>query len=302
MTTRRNNAAIHPRLHERLALGGLRIAVECRAPACLAGVRALTRLFPQAENGTPDLRFALEETDGAFALTLDDEELWRGRDAGETVAAFEFHFYDRVVRALYPPLVSLHAATVAADGARFTFAGHSGAGKSSLCTAALLDGADYFSDEFTLLDERGRLHPFPRPLQWDGGAHPAFSTSAMTAAGFDRATYRFPGHDGVMRASLLWMPPRLARDAAPATHLLLPRHEPAAPRALLEPLSRATALMELAARIHQRIPADERIRLLHARLPEHVSFHRLIFSDCRAAWRKARALAESGAQAVRVSP
>ncbi len=282
-------------------MGGLCIEVECHAPSCRPGMEALIRLFPAASDEAPHLRFALQETDGTYALVLNDAELWRGRDAGESVAAFEFHFYDRVVRALYPPLVSLHAATVAADGARFTFVGHSGAGKSSLCTAALLDGADYFSDEFSLLDEAGRIHPFPRPLQWDGGTHPAFSHEAMAAAGFGHAMYRFPGHDGIMRTSELWMPPRLARQAAPATHLFLPRFDTDAPAARMEPLPRAIALMELAARIHQRLPADERIRLLHARLPANASFHRLIFSDCRAAWCQARALAQSAAPAA-VSP
>ncbi len=290
MTTRRTERESWTR---RIAIGGLTIAIECRASACRAGVAALLLSFPDAPAARKaSLRFTLEEQDGDFRLTLDGESLWEGRDAGETVAAFEFQFYNRTVQALFPPLLSLHAATVEAGGRALAFAGESGAGKSSLCTAALLDGARYLSDEFTLLGEEGEIHPFPRPLQWDGGDHPVFTTGDMAAAGFEHSGYRFPGHNGVTRDSLLWHPPRVAREPMRAGFVFLPRYDPDAPPARLAPLPRARGLMELAAHVHQHLGAGERIRLLHQYLPEGASIHRLTFSDCRAAWRAAAALAD----------
>ncbi len=302
MTTRRTDRRDWTR---RIAIGGLNIAVTCRARACLGAVAALTQQFPAPPESTPAntprLRFSLEEDHDRFRLTLNGTTLWQGPDAGEIVAAFEFHFYNHVIRALFPPLLSLHAATVMDGGCLFTFAGSSGAGKSSLCTAALLEGAQYVSDEFTLLDEDGRIHPFPRPLQWDGCAHPAFTHADMRAAGFRRDEYRFPGHDGIVRRSLLWQPPKVTPAGARAGWIFLPRHHANAPAAHLERLNRAQGVMELAAHVHQHLEAGERIRLLHQRLPGDTVVHRLHFSDCRAAWRAARDLANTTA-AEGVSP
>ncbi|HEX4771410.1 MAG TPA: hypothetical protein VH351_11285 [Bryobacteraceae bacterium] len=38
-------------------------------------------------------------------------------------------------------------------------------GKSPLVAELLRSGATFYSDEFAVLDEHGRVHPYPRPLQ-----------------------------------------------------------------------------------------------------------------------------------------
>jgi hypothetical protein len=43
--------------------------------------------------------------------------------------------------------------------------GPSHAGKTTLVAALLRAGATYFSDEYAVLDRRGRVHPYPRPLR-----------------------------------------------------------------------------------------------------------------------------------------
>jgi hypothetical protein len=241
-----------------------------------------------------DLCFSVQpEADGA-TLACNGEHIWQGEEAGEVVAAFEWAFYNRVIAALYPRFVSLHAATVRWQGHGITIAGASGAGKSSLCTAALLRGADYFSDEYSLLDEQGKLTPFPRPLQWGSETHPAFSRRNMRDSGlFGEGSYAFTGRDGCSLTSLLWLPRHLATAPAALSLLLLPRFDASAEKMKCEPVTRSQALMELASEMHHRLPVPDRLRELHRRIPATTRIVRLVFTDVHAAWRSVEQLLAS---------
>ncbi len=58
----------------------------------------------------------------------------------------------------------VHAGVVGWRGRALLLPGSSGSGKSTLVQALVHAGARYYSDEFALLDDDGRVHPFPRPL------------------------------------------------------------------------------------------------------------------------------------------
>lgn len=58
----------------------------------------------------------------------------------------------------------LHAGAVGWNGGAILIPGHSHAGKSSLVAALVRSGATYYSDEYAVLDDRGLVHPFARPL------------------------------------------------------------------------------------------------------------------------------------------
>jgi hypothetical protein len=60
--------------------------------------------------------------------------------------------------------VFVHAGVVAHQGRAIVLPGRSGAGKSTLVAALVRAGAVYYSDEFAVLDARGRVHPFAKPL------------------------------------------------------------------------------------------------------------------------------------------
>ena len=50
--------------------------------------------------------------------------------------------------------------------------GPSFSGKTTLVAALVRAGAAYYSDEYAVLDERGLVHPYPKPLSIrDGGLH-----------------------------------------------------------------------------------------------------------------------------------
>jgi energy-coupling factor transporter ATP-binding protein EcfA2 len=60
--------------------------------------------------------------------------------------------------------VFVHAGVVGWNGRAIVIPGRSGSGKSTLVQALVGAGATYYSDEFAVLDARGRVHPYPIPL------------------------------------------------------------------------------------------------------------------------------------------
>ncbi|RMH53062.1 MAG: hypothetical protein D6682_00290 [Zetaproteobacteria bacterium] len=274
--------------------------VTVEAPQPLFDLIApLFALYPPAAPEQPaTCRFrAGRDPDGDWRAERNGEELWRDHDPGNIVAAIELALYRHTVAAATDRLCSIHAAAIAWQGGALLFAGCSGAGKSSLATAALLDGAAYMSDEFALLDAEGAIHPFPRPLQWDGGVHPAFAHEEMVDSGcFERASYHFTDPDGGRRHSLLWLPRRVATEPAPARLLLFPRFRPGA-EATPRPLPRSIALTRLADLLQQPRPLAQAIHTLHRWLPAPCRCFELPFGDARAAWRQIRRLAAADATA-----
>ncbi len=64
----------------------------------------------------------------------------------------------------------LHAGAVEVDGQAILLPGQSLSGKSTLVRALQAAGANVYSDEFAVLDSKGRLHAYPRPLSLRVGA------------------------------------------------------------------------------------------------------------------------------------
>ncbi|MFV1988870.1 MAG: hypothetical protein ACC682_16480 [Gemmatimonadota bacterium] len=60
--------------------------------------------------------------------------------------------------------IFVHAGVVGWEGKAILIPGSTMSGKTSLVAALLRAGATYYSDEYAVLDERGRVHPFARPL------------------------------------------------------------------------------------------------------------------------------------------
>jgi hypothetical protein len=85
---------------------------------------------------------------------LDLDELYEvfERDLRLTVAEFAC---DRIF---------VHAGVVGWRGQAILLPGTSYSGKTTLVAELLRAGADYYSDEYAVLDARGRVHPYPKPL------------------------------------------------------------------------------------------------------------------------------------------
>jgi len=96
-------------------------------------------------------------------LYADATRLLRTHDLDETLhqlqVSLELFIGDRAPRRTF-----VHAGVVGWKGKAIVIPGRSHSGKSSLVTAFVKAGATYYSDEFAVLDERGRVHPYPVPL------------------------------------------------------------------------------------------------------------------------------------------
>ena len=91
-----------------------------------------------------------------------DARTWSVSTAFDLVGVLndaELHVAERVA-----DLIAIHAGAVAFDGRAIVIPGRSLSGKSTLTEALVSHGGTYYSDEFALLDQTGRVHPYARPL------------------------------------------------------------------------------------------------------------------------------------------
>jgi len=251
-----------------------------------ADLHQFIALYARHNDHKSNLTFDILSNGDHHYLILDGiHELWHAQDAREITAAFEIQLYTQVIQRIFPEFLSLHAGCVAMGDEAWMFAGHSGAGKSSITTTGLLNGCRYMTDEFSLLDKQGHIAPMPRPMQWDTLIHPAFSHEDMLNSGkFTRTFFTFPDHQGTEQTLQLWHPTQIEHRHLPLTRLVFPRFDADAPPAQLTPIRRSEVLMELPHHLHQGIRPSDRVKMLNRRLPADTQCFRLTFSDVHAAW------------------
>jgi hypothetical protein len=87
----------------------------------------------------------------------------RSLDLGEVFDALEAHVQLHIAETA-PRRRFVHAGVVGWREEAILIPGRSHSGKSTLVAAMVAAGATYYSDEYAVLDERGRVHPYPKPL------------------------------------------------------------------------------------------------------------------------------------------
>jgi hypothetical protein len=118
----------------------------------------------QATDRTPMVRFQVDrEAGGMYSMIRNDEE----PNKGDNPKTF-FKLFEAMVRVAVGEFatdhVFIHAGTVAWKGRTIIMPATSFQGKSTLTAALVQEGAEYFSDEYAILDSEGMVHPYPRPL------------------------------------------------------------------------------------------------------------------------------------------
>jgi len=265
------------------------IHVQSNISGCIPIIDAMLRLYSKAdEHSTVSSHLCLECIHGQHTFKSNGKVIWQGYSPEETAAGFEVYFYSEVLAAIEPELISIHAACITIDSSTVMLAGISGAGKSSTCTAALLDAANYLSDEFSLLDSHGNIHPFPRPLQWGKQCHPAFLHAELLASKFSKFSFRFTDFKHKQRYNLFWFPPHIAEQESPLTTVIFPCYDSSTQQTNIKPLLRSQALMELSIHMHHRYAPAKCIQLLNQRLPHDTTFLHLRFSNVQQAWQSIR--------------
>ncbi|HET7529555.1 MAG TPA: hypothetical protein VFJ98_01200 [Mycobacteriales bacterium] len=150
---------------------GRTVAVEAPADALDTVRRRLPATYVEVDR-EPERLWSLRREPSGMWMAYDDDGLGGGVDVADgaemLLSSLELwvaeHAKDRIF---------VHAGCAVRAGRAIVLPGRTMSGKSSLAAALVRAGATYFSDEFAVLDRRGRVHPYPRPLSirpYDGSA------------------------------------------------------------------------------------------------------------------------------------
>ncbi len=278
------------------------VQIDSDTDACHQDMQKFLCLYEKVEYVSADMTFSIRKIDDAYTFVFilpngHEEVLWTSKDVREVSAALEIHLYTRLVQFLdSKDIVSIHSSVLNINDAAIMFAGVSGAGKSSICTAGLLDSHIYLSDEFTLLDNNGYVLPFPRPMQWEHPTHPAFDGGDIEKTGLIKADYfDFPAATGGIARCHLWHPKHVQRECLPLKFVVLHQYQEDLNGVQCFEIARHEALLALPEHIHVQYGLAKDLPRLNQRIDASCKFYRLHFSDVHQAWQtiKQQVLAEA---------
>jgi hypothetical protein len=144
---------------------GVRVRVGTDAPEVLERVPALLPPDSQAcaaslAEGSYEI---LSRAEGRYDFLLDGSPVTEGIELPVALMLLEAQL--RIYVGLNAPnRIFVHAGVVGYEGRAIVIPGLSFAGKTTLVVALVRAGAVYYSDEFAVLDERGRVHPYAKPV------------------------------------------------------------------------------------------------------------------------------------------
>jgi hypothetical protein len=137
--------------------------------------RAAALGWKDVERARIDLDYAAAARTDGFELGCNGERVCSTSDAVALLDAFENHSKaELALRA--PDHIFVHAGVVGWRGGAIVVPGRSYSGKTTLVEALVRAGAEYYSDEFAVLDANGRVQPYAIPL----GIRGANSRAAVT--------------------------------------------------------------------------------------------------------------------------
>jgi hypothetical protein len=169
-----------------LAFEGFGVPVTVRAPS----PEILARIEPILPPGWR--RRDGDETDAVVQIRCDDGvnflvEHPGGLVAGSSDVGIAIEVLDAKLR-LYVAehatrYVFVHAGVVGHHGRAIVMPGFSFSGKTTLVAELVRAGATYYSDEYAVLDEAGRVHPYAKPLSIRTEGRSATDHSVETIGG-----------------------------------------------------------------------------------------------------------------------
>jgi hypothetical protein len=110
-----------------------------------------------------DRTFSLRVGNGKHELFEDSDLAIRSRSLKVILESFATRL-KAFVAEMARRRVFVHAGAVGFNGSAIIIPGRSMSGKTSLVSELVRAGATYYSDEYAVLDMRGRVHPYPQPL------------------------------------------------------------------------------------------------------------------------------------------
>ena len=152
---------------------GMRIGIRSNDPAALARVcRHLPSEWENVSSAVVDRVYSIliggkgarAHVRGLNLLYGDHVRLVRSLDLDTVFETLESDLR-LFVAELARHRVFVHAGVVGWKGKAIVIPGRSYSGKSTLVAELVRAGATYYSDEYAVLDSRGRVHPFSKPLE-----------------------------------------------------------------------------------------------------------------------------------------
>lgn len=104
-----------------------------------------------------------KDASGKFKLYADARKVNESYEIEDIFLSFQSHS-QLFIAAHTPQKAFIHAGVVAVGGRAILIPGRSYAGKTTLVAEFIKAGAVYYSDEYAVLDQSGRVHPYPKPL------------------------------------------------------------------------------------------------------------------------------------------
>ena len=202
---------------------GAKIGVRATQPGF---VESLARLLPpgwRASNksrverlysfvvGGPDPRRNIRRLNLVYR---DADRLARDREIEPILHAFDADVRLNV-GILARRRVFVHAGVVGWKGRAIVIPGRTMTGKTSLVAALLRLGAEYYSDEYAVLDLKGRVHPFAKPLSIRHAGEPIATRVPAQAFGARTGTRALPIAvivDTHFREGSRWRPKMVSRS------------------------------------------------------------------------------------------
>jgi hypothetical protein len=145
-------------------------------PSALAKVYIDT-WFPRMGGGpfqnamTRNYRVVFKESSPApWEISIDDDVTARYSNLQKLLNDLESDM-QMYIAEFATPYLFVHAGVVAWNGTAILLPGRSFAGKSTLVTSLVQAGATYYSDEYAVLDDEGRVWPYRRRVSLRNGPH-----------------------------------------------------------------------------------------------------------------------------------
>lgn len=146
---------------------GVRVGIRTSDRRLLRqAIDRLPPLWKRTTSSKVDQLYSLIAGGGSRRLSQgywNTEVFARSRSLDNVLDAFEAHVQITVAEHA-PRRVFVHAGVVAWNGKAIVIPGLSYSGKTTLVTKLIQAGATYYSDEYAVLDEQGRVHSYPRRL------------------------------------------------------------------------------------------------------------------------------------------
>ncbi|CAN5720265.1 hypothetical protein BH20ACI4_BH20ACI4_00290 [soil metagenome] len=153
---------------------GAKIGVRSNAPEVLTMIETIlpevipeNLEFKKIKDAEHIFTIEYEDASGKFYISKNGEELtfYTGKDRLVEYLCSQIRI---TVAEFAESKVFLHAGAVGWKDSAIIIPGSSYSGKTTLVSELIRYGAEYYSDEYAVLDEEGFLHPYPKMLSMRG--------------------------------------------------------------------------------------------------------------------------------------